>query len=247
VSVISAPRSRPAGPALRNGAALRLPILSLPLPLLLGLLFFAVSGGFAVAQHLTFHTRARDMGIYVQILWNAAQGQPFRSTLLEENTNHLAEHVAPALWPLVPLAGLVPDAVPLLVIQQLFLAACGLPIYLVARRRLGRAAALLVLLGFSLMPALSRVSLSEFHPIKLAALPVAAGLALALLGRPRSGTLLLLLALLFEEETAPTVAGAGVVLILLGFMRVDLTPRPPSRRGKGEPVRSGPFLLPLPG
>src|SRR6185295_7298912 len=89
--------------------------------LALGLLFLAVSGGFAIAQHLTFHTRARDMGIYVQALWNAAQGRPFLSSLLQDNTNHLAEHVAPALWPLVPLAGLVPDAVPLLTLQQLFL------------------------------------------------------------------------------------------------------------------------------
>ena len=181
----------------------------------LGGLLFAAITFFAVAQHLTFHTRARDMGIYVQILWNAAQGRPFGSTLLEENANHLAEHVAPALWPLVPLAGLVPDAVPLLVVQQAFLAACAIPVYLTARARLDRWSASVVLLAFALMPALSRVSLSEFHPIKLAALPVAAGVALLLAGRRRSGVLLLLASLLFEEETAPTVAGAGLMLLVL--------------------------------
>ena len=182
--------------------------------LTLGLLFLAVSGGFAVAQHLTFHTRARDMGIYVQILWNTAQGRPFLSSLLEDNANHLAEHVAPALWPLVPLAGLVPDAVPLVVLQQIVLAACGLPIWLVARGRLGCWPALALLLGFYLMPALSRISLSEFHPIVLAALPVAGGVACALLGRPRVAALLLLLALLFEEEAAPSVVGAAGFLLL---------------------------------
>lgn len=154
------------------------------------------------------------MGIYVQILWNAAQGRPFLSTLLEESTNHLAEHVALALWPLVPLAGLAPDAIPLLILQQLFLAAAGLPVYLTARPRVGRGAALLVLLGFFLMPAISRVSLSEFHPVVLAALPVAAGAACALAGRPRSAALLLLFGLLFEEEVAPTAAGVGALLLL---------------------------------
>jgi uncharacterized membrane protein len=184
------------------------------LPLALGLLFFVLTAGLAVARHLTFHTRARDMGIYVQILWNGAQGQPFVSTLLQDNTNHLAEHVAPALWPLVPLAGLAPDAVPLLVLQQAFLAACGLPIYLLARQRLGRWWALALLLGFYLMPAVSRVSFSEFHPIVLAALPVAAGVACALAGYPRSAALLLLLGLLFEEEAAPTVLGLGALLLI---------------------------------
>ena len=198
-----------------------------PLPLGLGLLFFLVSAGFAVAQHLTFHTRARDMGIYIQALWSAAQGRPFLSSLFQENTNHLAEHVAPSLWPLVPLAGLAPDAVPLVVLQQLFLAACGIPLYLVARVRLGRWPGMAVLLGFYLMPAVSRASLSEFHPIVLAALPVAAAVACALAGWPRSAALLLLFALLFEEEAAPTVAGLGAMLGL------RLLPLPAGSRNLG--------------
>ena len=202
----------------------------------LGTLFFATITFFAVAQHLTFHTRARDMGIYVQILWNAAQGRPFASTLLEENANHLAEHVAPALWPLVPLAGLAPDAVPLLAIQQAFLAAFAIPVYLTARARLARWSAVAVLLGFTLMPALSRVSLSEFHPIKLAALPVAAGAALVLAGRPRSGALLLLASLLFEEETAPTVAGAGAMMLVMAARRAFVGTR---GRAGAEPTEVG--------
>ena len=200
------PASLPAAPATR--------LLDLRPALAIGLLFFALTAGMAVARHLTFHTRARDMGIYVQILWNAAQGRPFVSTLLESNTNHLAEHVAPALWPLAPLAGLAPDAAPLLVLQQLFLAASGLPIYLLLRPRLGRWPALALLLGFYLMPAVSRVSFSEFHPIVLAALPVSAGVACALANRPRSAALLLLLALLMEEEAAPIVLGLGLLLAL---------------------------------
>jgi uncharacterized membrane protein len=200
------------GPVARSLPAPRL--VDRGLPLGLGLLFFVLTAALAVARHLTFHTRARDMGIYVQILWNAAQGQPFASTLLQDNTNHLAEHVAPALWPLVPLAGLAPDAVPLLVLQQASLAASGIPIYLLARRRLGRWWALAPLLGFYLMPAVSRVSFSEFHPIVLAALPVAAGAACALAGYPRSAVLLLLLGLLLEEEVAPTALGLGALLLI---------------------------------
>jgi uncharacterized membrane protein len=187
------------------------------LPLLLGLGFFGFSGWLAVQQHLTFYTRARDMGIYLQALWSAGQGRPFITTLLQENTNHLAEHVALALWPLVPLSGLGLDAAPLVLLQQAALALCGWPIYRLARSRLGRWPALAVLAAFYLYPALSRVSLSEFHPVVVAALPAALGVAAALEGRPRSGALLLLFALLMEEELAPTLLGLGVALGLGWF------------------------------
>ena len=156
------------------------------------------------------------MGIYLQALWSAGQGLPFLTTLLQENTNHLAEHVALALWPLVPLAGLGLDAAPLLLLQQAALALCGWPIYRLARDRLGLGPALAILAAFYLYPALSRVSLSEFHPVVVAALPAALGVGAALDGRPRSAALLLLFALLLEEELTPTVVGLGIILAL-GF------------------------------
>ena len=180
---------------------------------LLGAIFFGVSTYLAVAQHATFHTRARDMGIYVQALWNAAQGRPLLTTLLQSNTNHLAEHVAPVLLPLAPLAGLWPDGSPLIVIQQLFLSGCGIPLYLAARRALGRGLALAILAAFYLMPAISRVSLSEFHPVVMAALPVTAGVAAVLDRRWRSGALWLAAALLYEEEVGPTVVGAAALVL----------------------------------
>ena len=40
----------------------------------------------AVRQHDTFHTRARDMGIYAQVMWNTSHGRPFASTLLADNS-----------------------------------------------------------------------------------------------------------------------------------------------------------------
>lgn len=215
---MSAPAIRKADRPFRPALPEHLPALAI------GLLFLLVSGGFAIAQHLTFHTRARDMGIYMQVLWNAAQGRPFVSSLLQDNTNHLAEHVAPALWPLVPLAGLAPDALPLIALQQLFLASCGLPVFLVARAKLGRWRSLVVLAGFYLMPAMSRVSLSEFHPIVLAALPIAGAAACALCGWPRSAALLLLFPLLLEEETAPTVLGLAA---FIATRPVPPSPRPP--------------------
>lgn len=177
-------------------------------------LAFLLFAGVAVRQHDTFHTRARDMGIYTQVLWNTGQGRPFASTLLEQNRLHIAEHVAPVLALLVPLYAALPDPRLLLLLQQVCLAGAGLPIFFWARRRVGDLAALGLLVGYLLMPATSRIAFSEFHPVVMAALPVALGVTAALDGRSRAAAVWLVLALLVEEETAPVVGAAGAYLWL---------------------------------
>jgi len=168
----------------------------------------------ALRQHDTFHTRARDMGIYAQIIWNTGHGRPFASTLLEENRLHVAEHVAPAMALIAPLYALFPDPRLLLLLQQASLAAAGLPIFFWARRHVGDLPALGLLVGYELMPTTSRIAFSEFHPIVMAALPVALGVKATLEGRARTAVVWLVLALLFEEETAPIVGAAGAYLWL---------------------------------
>jgi hypothetical protein len=178
-----------------------------------GLAFFLFAV-VAIRQHDTFHTRARDMGIYAQVVWSTAHGRPFASTLLEDNHLHIAEHVAPVLALIAPLYALVPDPRLLLLLQQASLAAAGLVVFYWARRHVGELAALGLLIGYELMPMTSRIAFSEFHPIVLAALPVALGVKAVLEGRSRAGVAWLVLALLFEEETAPIVGAAGVYLWL---------------------------------
>jgi hypothetical protein len=178
------------------------------------LLAFALFAFVAIRQHDTFHTRARDMGIYAQVIWNTGHGRPFASTLLEENRLHIAEHVAPVMALIAPLYALVPDPRLLLLLQQASLAAAGLPIYLWARGKVGSLAALGLLAGYELMPMTSRIAFSEFHPIVLAALPIALGVRAVLEGRARAAVVWLVLGLLFEEETAPIVGAAGAYLWL---------------------------------
>lgn len=168
----------------------------------------------AIRQHDTFHTRARDMGIYAQVIWNTGHGRPFASTLLEENRLHIAEHVAPVMALIVPLYALVPDPRLLLLLQQASLAGAGLPVFYWARRQVGDLAALGLLVGYELMPTTSRIAFSEFHPVVMAALPVALGVRAVLEGRARAAVVWLVLALLFEEETAPIVGAAGAYLWL---------------------------------
>lgn len=180
----------------------------------IALLAFGLFAFVAIRQHDTFHTRARDMGIYAQAIWNTGHGRPFASTLLQDNRLHIAEHVAPVMALIVPLYAILPDPRVLLLLQQASLALAGLPVFFYARRQVGDLAALGLLVGYELMPMTSRIAFSEFHPIVMAALPIALGVKAVLEGKTRAAVVWLVLALLFEEETAPIVGAAGAYLWL---------------------------------
>jgi uncharacterized membrane protein len=177
--------------------------------------YFLFIGWLAVRQHDTFHTRARDMGIYAQVVWNTAHGRPYASTLLAENSLHLAEHVAPVLALIAPAYAAWPDPRWLLLLQQACLAGAGWALYGFARRRLGSWLGLVPLVGYFAMPAMSRVALSEFHPIVMAALPATLGIIAAIEGRLRHAVAWLGLGLLLEEEMTPIVGAVGAFILVV--------------------------------
>lgn len=219
--VVERASTRPAGtvPAslspTRVAARVRLEWLALALVPVLGLAFFGVTTWMAITRHDEFLTGRFDLEIYTQVVWNTGHGHPFETTLLKSNLSHLAEHVALSLIPIAALYRLWPDPKLLLMIQQASLALLGLPLFLVAQRALGSAwQALVVLACFYLTPAMAGVALDDFHAVVVATLPLAVGMALVLLGRPRLGAAIALLALPAEEETALVVIGLGAMLWL---------------------------------
>jgi hypothetical protein len=72
------------------------------------------------------------------------------------------------------------------------------------------------------MPALSRISLSEFHPVVLAALPSAVAAYGVFTGRARIAIGGVVCCLLFEEETAFVIAGLGLSWIVMHRARWKL-------------------------
>jgi len=134
----------------------------------------------AVAQHRNLNTNALDLGYTDQLLWLTLSGQPYRSTLLEDlrvggelvagGGSYRAVHMAPAFVVLAQLYRWWPGAETLLLLQAWALALGAVPAYLLARHRLGAAPTGAVLaVVYLLSPSLAGASLSEFHPIALAA------------------------------------------------------------------------------
>src|SRR5215211_614808 len=166
----------------------------------LGAAFTAVTVAITWVEYQTYNSTSLDMAVYSQLVWNSANGHPLETTLLLQNRSHLAEHLALLLLPLGPLYGLAPDVRLLLLLQQAALAVSGIPLYLMARQRLGPRLATLCLAGYYLMPTMAEVALDAFYPIAFVAAPVGLAVALAIGGRTRAALLPCLLAVLFEEE-----------------------------------------------
>lgn len=178
----------------------------------------------SILELLTFNSTSRDIGVYLQMLWNTGHGLPFRTTLLESNRVHLAEHLALLLPVLSPLYALRPDPSWLFVAQTTVLALAATPIYLLARRRLGGVwLPTLFVAGYFLMPTVTEVAYDAFYPVTWTALPLSFAAYFLLTDRLRPGVALALLAIPMEEEAGLAVLGLGLFLILRrGSRRVGL-------------------------
>jgi uncharacterized membrane protein len=183
--------------------------------LALGLIWLVLTASNSILELLTFNSTSRDIGVYLQMLWNTAHGQPFQTTLLESNRTHLAEHLALLLPVLAPLYALQPDPRWLFIVQSVVLALAAAPIYLLARRTLGGIwLPTLFVAGYFAMPTVTEVAFDAFYPVTWTALPLAFAAYFLLTDRLRAGVALALLSMPMEEEAGLAVLGLGLFLTL---------------------------------
>ena len=181
----------------------------------IALVWIAVASANSIAELATYNSTSRDIGVYLQMLWNTAHARPFQTTLLESNRLHLAEHVALLLPILSPWYALQPDPRWLFVAQTVVLALAGVPVYLLARRKIGGVMVpTLFVAGYFLMPTVTEVAYDAFYPIVWAALPISFAAYFLLTDRMRPGIALALLAIPIEEEAGLAVLGLGLMLAL---------------------------------
>jgi uncharacterized membrane protein len=125
----------------------------------------------SVRRHEAFWTGRFDLGNMVQAVWSTAQGRPLETTdIAGEQFVRLGAHVDPILVLFTPLAwtGALPQA--LLVAQAVIVAAGALPAYWLGRRWLGdERLAVAAAAVYLLYPPLQWATLTEFHPVTLAA------------------------------------------------------------------------------
>ncbi len=187
----------------------------------LALLAFVALAALSILRFDAYQAGLLDLDIQDQVIWNTAHGHPFASTVLKENTIHVAEHLAFSLTPFALIYAVLPDTRIPLAGQALALAASSLAVYLYARHALGSwPQALLVQASYLLMPLLATMALDDFHPVVVAVAPLAFGAYLLLIGRAEPGLALLALAVAAEEECALPVLGLGMLVACRGRWRL---------------------------
>jgi uncharacterized membrane protein len=112
-----------------------------------------------------------DLGNMVQAVWSTAHGRFLENThgLTGEQTSRLGSHVDPILAAFAPLWLVFPSPLLLAFVQVFAVAIGALPLYWIARRRLGseRVAGLLAL-AYLAYPWTAWAALDVFHPVVLA-------------------------------------------------------------------------------
>jgi len=138
------------------------------LPVSVYILFFSA---FTILKNYTFLTSGLDLGVYNQALWTARfEGKLFYGTAdLPFNPSgtfagsFFGTHFSPAMFLLLPFYSIYPGVEILLIIQSVILALGAIPLYWMARDKLGQNTALLISLLYLSYPALHYVNINDFH------------------------------------------------------------------------------------
>ena len=175
----------------------------------------------SVARHRAFWTGRFDVGNMVQAVWSTAQGRPLETTdVVGRQFTRLGAHVDPILVLFTPLAwtGALPEA--LLVAQAVIVATGAFPAYWLGRRWLGDdRLAVAAAAVYLLYPPLQWATVTEFHPVTLAAPLLLFCIWAAQERRYALLTVLAVLAALCKEEVGLALAVLGLWMVARGLGR----------------------------
>ena len=133
--------------------------------------FVGYMGHYTWLQHLRRQTSGFDLGYFATFFWNTLHGRPFYCPITHPRAgSYLSIHFEPAVYLLAPLYALRPDASTLVILQSALLGLSAVPLYLIARRRLGSDWLGVVVAGaYLLYPPLHAPNFSDFHFLTVSA------------------------------------------------------------------------------
>jgi uncharacterized membrane protein len=181
----------------------------------LALLYIAVFFWLAYLRHASFNSSGFDLGIYDQVSWNTLNGRWFFYTTTGVPTLHFSNHASLNILLIAPFYLLHEGPETLLLLQPLAIALGGLPLFWLAREKLGSAVAGLSLLAaYLLFPTLQVVNIWDFHPPVISVGFFMFSFYFLEKRRPYLFLLFALLAMLGKEQLALQVIFLGLYAII---------------------------------
>jgi uncharacterized membrane protein len=205
--------------------------------------YIAVFGTLTWAQQSNFGTFGFDMGLYDQGIWLLSRfKEPF---LTGRGLNFFAHHVNPVTILYIPAYWLGAGPHFLYLTETVWMAAGAIPVWLLARDRLGNSW-LGVALGaaFLLHPSLEWINQFQFHPDALIVTPLLFAYWLATRRRWRWFAVAVAITLACKEDAALAVAVLGLLLLVRGERRAGAIT---ALAGAGWFVVATDLIIPLSG
>ncbi len=179
----------------------------------LGLVF--VHATLAVGKFDAFNLYGTDFALFDQVIWNTMHGRLLENTIIADAPVLLAQRFSPILFAFVPLYALWGDSRILVVSPAVAVGSAVFPLYWLARLRLGRPLALVVVLAFWTMPGLQPIMLGNFKEIILTIPFLMLAMFFLLRQCYKPFWISLGLALLCKEEVGFIAAGLGLYVFLV--------------------------------
>lgn len=193
--------------------------------ILAGLVLFAFAemSYLSLTRYWGFNSKYFDLGAMSQAVWSATQGLPLIFTGQGITISRLARNVELIYFAIAPVYAVFPTPQTLLVIQALLYALGAVPVYRLAKRKLGLPSYALTLSAIYLFyPVAQTAVLAEFHSDPLATTFLLFAIDAADRQAWRSYGLWLALALSCKFYVAAPVAALGVVLWFKGERRAGV-------------------------
>ncbi|MEU2390625.1 DUF2079 domain-containing protein [Streptomyces sp. NPDC007369] len=184
--------------------------------------FFLVYAALSVRLHRRMLTYGYDLGIFEQAVRSYAAGHLPVSALKGPGFRLLGDHFSPVLATLAPFYRLFPSPLTLLAAQAALLAVSVVPLSRWAHQAYGRAAALVVGLGYGASWGIAAAVEFDFHEICFAVALLAFSVTALGNERWRTAAAWAMPLLLVKEDLGATVAVIGAYIAWRGPRRLGL-------------------------
>lgn len=123
--------------------------------------YFIIFAALSILKHESFNSTAFDLGIFDQNIWMFSIGENSINTV--NGFYPFADHIQPILYAVALLYKLAASPLLLLILQAAAISLGAIPLYLIARKKLGGKIALVFAIAYFLYPPTLYFTLFDFH------------------------------------------------------------------------------------